>query len=79
MINEFKVGYYYKWIGNEDKYYWDDETKIILDRKWYKCIHGHRDYAQFEEMKEGYYWLYKDFIESKYSPRYKVKKLLEEI
>jgi len=82
MINEFKVGYYYKWIGNENNYYWDDETKIILDNKWHKCIgivKTDKGHAQFEGMKHNWSWDKRHFIETKYPPKIKVKKLLKEI
>jgi len=84
MITKFKIGYYYKFIGDENKYGCNNDIVLILDKKWHKCIDTDArryenysyDYAQFLEMKDGWLWHKKDFIESKYTPKYKVKKLL---
>jgi hypothetical protein len=76
----FKKGYYYKFIGNKNNYYWSKDDEKILNKKWNKCIGTDGNYyIKFEGMKHKYYWEYEDFIESKYSPEWKIKRLLEEI
>jgi hypothetical protein len=79
MIIKFKKNYYYKFIGSENNYYWFKDNEKILNRKWHKCVKTQKIacYAQFEGMEDGWYWVYKNFIECKYHPY--VKRLLEEI
>jgi len=78
MINEFKIGYYYKFIGNENNYiWWNNDGKIILDGGWHKCIYNDKTCAQFEGIRYYHYWFKEDFIESKYSPKEKVMRLLK--
>jgi hypothetical protein len=73
----FKLGYYYKFIGNKNNYTWKEKE---LDKKWHKCVFGDENYARFEGMKYGWFWWdYRVFIESKYPPREKIKRLLNEI
>jgi hypothetical protein len=34
MIDNFKIGYYYKFVGNKNKYfYYDEDMKIALSGK----------------------------------------------
>jgi hypothetical protein len=89
---KFKLGYYYKFIGDKNDYYWVKDMKKILDKKWHKCVEIKKDfflytenmekkftsyYVKFEGMKKEWLWVYEDFIESKHHPY--VKKLLKEI
>jgi hypothetical protein len=81
MIEEFKTGYYYKWIGKGKCPLWSKEMKVVLNGKWHKCLHGKKDKSRFENMIEWYYWYDKDlkyFVESKYPPEWKIRKLLNE-
>jgi hypothetical protein len=83
----FKIGYYYKFIGNLENYrYWYEDMKKLLDNKWHKCVeiqkkpfyYNHTSYyAKFEGMEDGWSWFYVDFIESKHHPY--VKRLLKEL
>jgi hypothetical protein len=80
MIDNFKIGYYYKYIGDIKDYFFYNEDKKKILKKWKKCIEIDKYsnfYVKFEGMKCRYYWGYRNFIESKHHPY--VKKLLEEI
>jgi hypothetical protein len=82
MVAKFKKGYYYKFIGDENDYYWHEDKKIILDGRWHKCVRIKKEfyhYAKFESMEYGWFWDYEDFIESKHPPELKVKMLLKSI
>jgi len=71
MIEEFKKGYWYKFVGDKNDYHWYSDMKFLLDGKWHKCINiGNigKDFAQFEGMDEGRYWFNMEFIESKTNP-----------
>jgi hypothetical protein len=79
MIDKFKIGYYYKFIGPIEKW-WGSEEKKIANGIWRKCIKTNcKDYAKLEGMRYGWYWEYEDFIECKYPPKLKILKLLKEI
>jgi hypothetical protein len=79
---KFKLGYYYKFIGNKNNYTWFKDKKKILDNKWNKCvavIENFNGFARFEGMENEWLWDYGDFIESKYPPEWKIRRLLNEI
>jgi hypothetical protein len=80
MNLKFKIGYWYKFVGNLNDYH----GSKIDNNKWNKCvgvIENFNNFAQFEGMESGWWgWYYcEDFIESKYSPKEKIIKLLEEL
>jgi hypothetical protein len=81
MIYKFKKGYYYKYTRNKiPKNLLLEEEKKIFNNKWYKCIETEDDYIMFENINWYYDFLnYNDFQESKYSPKEKIRKILEEI
>jgi hypothetical protein len=81
MINYFKKGYYYKYIGETPDWCYDQKNmKFTHDKKWHKCVYVDEYWVMFKDMEHD--WMYedydkKDFLESKCNPY--VKKLLEEI
>jgi hypothetical protein len=78
MINSFKKGYYYRWIGDKNKIPNDytHEMQKILSGRWYKCIEGINGEAIFYGI-EGCCWDWhltsnsENFQESKYLPKSK--------
>jgi hypothetical protein len=84
MIRRFKKGYYYKYIGKEIPDEMLEELKeyewTIYEDKWFKCIKTKDNCVMFENINWYYNFLnYNDFQESKYSPKEKIRKILEEI
>jgi hypothetical protein len=79
MISEFKIGYWYKWTG---KYYTGTYLCFFTDGEWHKCVYSNTtNHAQFDDIKTGISWSdigMSKWIESKYSPKEKVRKLLNE-
>ena len=65
MINEFKKGNYYRYIGYKRESGWNHagQMDFVLDGKWRRCIEAFGEDARFEDMS-GMRWWWGDGIEN---------------
>lgn len=63
MVKEFKVGIYYKYLGNERKSSWESGGKMdfVLDHKPYRCTAGCGYHVKFDNSQR---WYWDDGIEN---------------